>query len=50
MSETNNWALTPGALERPFGPIYAILALFALWRQLEVHNYFWTDSSQVMPI
>ena len=30
----------PGALERPFGPIFAILALFALWRQMEVPTYF----------
>jgi len=29
----------PGGLERPFGPIGAILALFALWRQTEVPTY-----------
>jgi len=26
-------------LERPFGPICAILALFALWRQMEVQIF-----------
>ena len=41
MSETNKWALSSGALEPPFGPICAILALFALWRQMEVPTYFW---------
>ena len=30
----NKWALPPGALERHFGPICDILALFDLWRQM----------------
>jgi len=33
-------ALPYGALERPFGPICAILALFALGRQMGVSQYF----------
>ena len=36
MSEQSKWALRTGALERPFGPICAILVLFALWRLMEV--------------
>ena len=40
MSEKNKQALPPGALERPVGPICAILALFALWRQMKFPTYF----------
>jgi len=40
MSEKNKWALSPGALERPFGPIFAILTPFALWRHMEEPTYF----------
>jgi len=42
MSEKNKWALPPGAPERPFGPICAILALFALWRQMGLPTYFFS--------
>jgi len=31
--------LPPSALERPFVPICAMLAPFALWRQMEVPNF-----------
>ena len=39
MSEQNKRALAPGALEHHFWPICAILALFALWRQMGVPSY-----------
>ena len=39
----NKWALPAEALERPCGPICAILALFALWRQKEVPTYFFAS-------
>ena len=35
------------SLERPFGPICAILALFALWRQMEVPTYFFCSFERV---
>ena len=38
----NKWALPPGALERHFGPICAILALFAHWRQMGVPTNFFS--------
>ena len=44
MSETNKWALPPGAIERPLGPICAILALCVLWRQTGVPTYFFAHS------
>jgi len=40
LNERKQGALTSGALERPFGPICAILALFSLWRQMAVPLIF----------
>ena len=34
-------------LERPFGPICAMLALFALWRQMGVPTYFFRSFERV---
>jgi len=38
--QNNKWALPPGALKGPFGPISTIFAIFALCRQMGVPTDF----------
>ena len=47
MSEINKCALPPGALERHFGLICAMLVIFALWRQMGMPTYFFRSFDTV---